>query len=51
MNFVFFTQEHDGDLFGWENTIYAVEYDTYNELNSGNEFLLKYNLTGKIQKT
>lgn len=47
---VFFTQEYDGDIWGWENTIYAVEYDTYNELSSGNEFLLKYNLAVNIKK-
>ena len=39
-----FAQEYDGDFFGWENDIYAVEYDTWNELNSGNKFLLDYNL-------
>lgn len=41
---VHFAQEYDGDFFGWENDIYAVEYDTWNELNSGNKFLLDYNL-------
>lgn len=39
-----FAQEYDGDCFGWENDIYAVRYDTQNELNSGNKFLLDYNL-------
>lgn len=39
-----FAEEYDGDIFGWENLIYAVEYDTWNELNSGNKFLLDYNL-------
>ncbi len=39
-----FAQEYDGDCFGWENNIYAVRYDTQNELNSGNKFLLDYNL-------
>lgn len=39
-----FAQEYDGDFFGWENDIYAVEYDTWDELNSGNKFLLDYNL-------
>lgn len=39
-----FTQEYDGDCFGWENDIYAVRYNTQNELNSGNKFLLDYNL-------
>lgn len=38
-----FAQEYDGDFFGWENDIYAVEYDTWDELNSGNKFLLDYN--------
>ena len=39
-----FAQEYDGDCFGWENDIYAIQYDTQNELNSGNKFLLDYNL-------
>ena len=39
-----FAQEYDGDFFGWENDIYAVEYGTWDELNSGNKFLLDYNL-------
>lgn len=39
-----FAQEYDGDFFGWENDIYAVKYDTWDELNSGNKFLLDYNL-------
>ena len=39
-----FAQEYDGDFFGWENDIYAVEYGTWDELNSGNKFLLEYNL-------
>lgn len=39
-----FAQEYDGDIFGWENDIYAVEYGTWNDLNSGNKFLLDHNL-------
>lgn len=39
-----FAQEYDSDCFGWENDIYAVQYDMQNELNSGNKFLLDYNL-------
>ena len=39
-----FAHEYDGDCFGWENDIYAIQYDTQNELNSGNKFLLDYNL-------
>ena len=39
-----FAQEYDGDCFGWENDIYAIQYDTQNELNSGNKFLLDYSL-------
>ena len=39
-----FAQEYDGDCFGWKNDIYAIRYDTQNELNSGNKFLLDYNL-------
>ena len=44
-----FAQEYDGDFFGWENDIYAVEYDTWDELNSGNKFLLDYNLALPIR--
>ena len=44
-----FAQEYDGDFFGWENDIYAVEYDTWDELNSGNQFLLDYNLALPIR--
>ena len=39
-----FAQKYDGDCFGWENDIYAIQYDTQNELNSGNKFLLESNL-------
>ena len=39
-----FAQEYDGDIFGWENDIYAVEYGTWNDMNSGNKFLLDHNL-------
>ena len=44
-----FAQEYDGDFFGWENDIYAVEYDTQNELNSGNKFLLDYSLAQPVR--
>ena len=44
-----FAQEYDGDCFGWENDIYAIQYDTQNELNSGNKFLLDYNLALPIK--
>lgn len=39
-----FAQEHNGGPFGLENNVYSVRYDTQNELNSGNKFLLDYNL-------
>ena len=39
-----FALEYDGKFFGWKNDIYALEYDTWDELNSGNKFLLDYNL-------
>ena len=39
-----FAQTYNDDLFGWEHDVYAVRYDTQNELNSGNKFLLDYNL-------
>lgn len=39
-----FAKAYNGDLFGWKNDIYAVQYDAQNELNSGNRFLLDYNL-------
>ena len=35
--------------FGWENNVYSVQYDTQNELNSGNKFLLDYNLALPIR--
>ena len=41
---VCFAQAYNDDLFGWEHDVYAVRYDTQNELNSGNKFLLDYNL-------
>ena len=44
-----FAQEYDGDCFGWENDIYAIQYDTQNELNSGNKFLLDYHLALPIK--
>ena len=34
---------------GWENNVYSVRYDMQNELNSGNKFLLDYNLALPIK--
>ena len=39
-----FAQEYNSVPLGWENKVYSVRYDTQNELNSGNKFLLDYNL-------
>ena len=44
-----FAQEYNGVPFGWENKVYSVQYDTQNELNSGNKFLLDYNLALPIR--
>lgn len=44
-----FAQEYSGGPFGWENNVYSVRYDTQNELNSGNQFLLDYNLALPIR--
>ena len=44
-----FAQEYNGGPFGWENNVYSVRYDTQNELNSGNQFLLDYNLALPIR--
>ena len=44
-----FAQEYNGVSFGWENNVYSVQYDTQNELNSGNKFLLDYNLALPIR--
>lgn len=44
-----FAQEYNGVTFGWENNVYSVRYDTQNELNSGNKFLLDYNLALPIR--
>lgn len=44
-----FAQEYNGVPFGWENKVYSVRYDTQNELNSGNKFLLDYNLALPIR--
>ena len=46
---VHFAQEYDGDLYGWENELYAVEYDSYNEKSSGNQFLLEHKLAIPIK--
>ena len=39
-----FAQEYRCNKFGLRRQIYAVKYDAMNELNSGNKFLLDYNL-------
>jgi len=44
-----FAQEYNGVPFGWENKVYSVRYDTQNELNLGNQFLLDYNLALPIR--
>ena len=44
-----FAQEYNGVPFEWENNVYSVRYDTQNELNSGNKFLLDYNLALPIR--
>lgn len=44
-----FAQEYNGVPFGWENNVYSVQYDRQNELNSGNKFLLDYNLALPIR--
>ena len=44
-----FAKEYNGGPFGWENNVYSVRYDTQNELNSGNQFLLDYNLALPIR--
>ena len=37
---VHFAREYDGDIYGWENEVYAVAYDSYDEKSSWNQFLL-----------
>ena len=44
-----FAQEYNSVPLGWENKVYSVRYDTQNELNSGNKFLLDYNLALPIR--
>ena len=44
-----FAQEYSGDKFGLRRQIYAVEYGTMDELNSGNKFLLDYQLALPIK--
>lgn len=44
-----FAQEYSGGNSGLRRQIYAVEYDTMNELNSGNKFLLDYHLALPIK--
>lgn len=44
-----FAQKYNGVSFGWENNVYSVQYDTQNELNSGNKFLLDYSLALPIR--
>ena len=45
---VHFAQEYDGDIYGWENDIYAVEYEKYSDISSGNRFLLEHGLAMPI---
>lgn len=44
-----FAQEYSGEISRSRRQIYAVEYDTKNELNSGNKFLLDNNLVIPIK--
>lgn len=44
-----FAQEYGGGNSGLRRQIYAVEYDTVNEQNSGNKFLLDYHLALPIK--
>lgn len=44
-----FAQAYNEDRFRWKHDVYAIWYDTQNELNSGNKFLLDYNLTLPIR--
>ena len=44
-----FAQKYDGDSLERKKDIYAVRYDTQNELNSGNNFLLDYNFALPIK--
>ena len=44
-----FAQEYSGDKFGLRRQIYAVEYGTMDELNSGNKFLLDCQLALPIK--
>ena len=44
-----FAREYSGCIEGWEQQIYAVDYDRQNELNSGNKFLLDYSLAMPIR--
>lgn len=44
-----FAQQYDGDSLEWKKDIYAAQYDTHNKLNSGNKFLLDYNLALPIK--
>ena len=44
-----FAQEYNDKLLGWKHDIYAVRYDTQNELNSGNKFLLDHSLAMPVR--
>ena len=46
---VHFAQIYDGDLWGWENDVYAVAYDSYDEKSSGNRYLLEQGLAIPIK--
>ena len=43
-----FARLYDGDIYGWENTIYAVPYTPYTDESSGNQFLLEHGLATPI---
>lgn len=44
-----FAQEYNDSLLGWKHDVYAIRYDIQNGLNSGNKFLLDYNLALPIR--
>lgn len=46
---VHFAREYDGDIYGWENDVYAVAYDSYDEKSSGNRYLLEQGLAIPIK--
>lgn len=46
---VHFAREYEGDIYGWENDVYAVAYDSYDEKSSGNRYLLEQGLAIPIK--